>query len=94
MTRPDLTKDHGRLVLSRKVGERIWIAPDIWITAHDIRGDKVRLMIEAPRQVQIVRDECLEPAERYDVVVEGQEPVVVEAESESMLPIPSERKTA
>ena len=69
MTDAVATANHGRLVLSRKKGEQIWIAPNIWITVHEIRGDKVRLMIEAPRDVQIVRDECLEPEDQYDAVL-------------------------
>lgn len=48
------------LVLSRKAGERIYINDDICITVVDIDRGKVRLGIEAPRNIPIVRSELLE----------------------------------
>ena len=45
------------LVLSRKKSERIVIDGNIVITVVDVRGDKVRLGIEAPREVPIHRSE-------------------------------------
>jgi carbon storage regulator len=45
------------LVLTRKVGEQIRVGEDIVVTLVRIQGDKVRLGIEAPRQVPIHREE-------------------------------------
>lgn len=45
------------LVLSRRKDERIDIGGGIVITVVDIRGDKVRLGIEAPESVSINRRE-------------------------------------
>ena len=45
------------LVLSRKRGERIVIGPNIELTIVDIRGNKVRLALDAPRNVSIHRKE-------------------------------------
>lgn len=45
------------LVLSRKVNETIIINDNIVITVVDIRGDKVRLGIEAPKDVPVHRQE-------------------------------------
>ena len=50
------------LVLSRQRDQTIVIGDDIEITVVDIRSDKVRLGIAAPRQVQVHRKEI------YDVV--------------------------
>jgi carbon storage regulator len=47
------------LVLSRKPFERIYIGPDVCITVLDIQPGKVRLGIEAPRDVDIHREEVL-----------------------------------
>ncbi|HWL10278.1 MAG TPA: carbon storage regulator CsrA [Planctomicrobium sp.] len=48
------------LVLSRKKNESIVIDERIVITVVEIRGDKVRLGIEAPRDVAIHRQEVYE----------------------------------
>lgn len=45
------------LVLSRKTGEAIRIGAEIEISVLDVRGDTVRLGIEAPRSVQVWRKE-------------------------------------
>lgn len=45
------------LVLSRKKNESIVVDDSIIITVVEIRGDKVRLGIEAPREVPIHRSE-------------------------------------
>lgn len=50
------------LVLSRKEAQRIRLGEDIVITVVRIGGDKVRLGIEAPRDMLVLRDE-LEPLE-------------------------------
>lgn len=45
------------LVLSRQRDETIMIGDQVEITVVDIRGDKVRLGINAPRQIQVHRKE-------------------------------------
>ena len=47
------------LVLSRKLGEKIIIGDNISITVVDIDRGKIRLGIEAPRDVPIFRQELL-----------------------------------
>ncbi len=51
------------LVLSRKLGEKIYISDNICITVVDIDRGKIRLGIEAPREVPIFRKELLTKAE-------------------------------
>jgi len=48
------------LVLTRKRTESVIIAGDIVVTVLDVRGDRVRLGIEAPREVPIHRQELVE----------------------------------
>jgi carbon storage regulator len=48
------------LVLSRKPGERICIGPNITIQVLDVQGAQVRIGIEAPRDVTILRSELRE----------------------------------
>ena len=48
------------LVLTRKKNESIIIRDDIVVLVVDIRGDKVRLGIEAPKEVTVHRREVYE----------------------------------
>ena len=52
------------LVLSRQRDETIMIGDDVRITVVDIRGDKVRLGIDAPRHIQVHRQEVYEAIQR------------------------------
>ena len=52
------------LVLSRKRDERIMIGDQISLMVVDIRGDKVRLGIEAPSDVAVHRSEVYEAIQR------------------------------
>ncbi len=52
------------LVLSRQRDETIMIGDEIEITVVDIRGDKVRLGINAPISVQVHRKEVYESIKR------------------------------
>lgn len=54
------------LVLSRKKNESIVINNDITIVVVEIRGDKVRLGVEAPREVAVHRREV------YDAILRDQ----------------------
>ena len=52
------------LVLSRKKNESIVINNDIKIVVVEIRGDKVRLGVEAPREVPVHRNEVYDAIQR------------------------------
>ena len=52
------------LVLSRHRDESIMIGDDIVITVVDIRGDKVRLGIDAPTQIPVHRQEIYDAIQR------------------------------
>ncbi len=58
------------LVLSRKKNESIVIDNDITIVVVDIRGDKVRLGIEAPKEVPVHRREVYDAIQRNENSVE------------------------
>ena len=45
------------LVFSRKKNESVVIAGDITVTVVEVRGDKVRLGFEAPKEVSVHRQE-------------------------------------
>ncbi len=48
------------LVLTRKPGERVLIGNDIVVTVLDVRGDGIRIGIDAPRGIRIQRDEVVD----------------------------------
>lgn len=55
------------LVLSRQRDESIMIGDNIVITLVDIRGDKVRLGIEAPTEIPVHRREVYEAIQRENL---------------------------
>jgi carbon storage regulator len=52
------------LVLSRQKDESIMIGDDVEITIVDVRGDKVRLGIAAPKDIPVHRKEVYEAIQR------------------------------
>ncbi len=52
------------LILTRRVDERIFIGDDITLCVLDIEGNRVRLGLEAPKDVAILREEV---QQRYAV---------------------------
>lgn len=61
-------KENAMLVLSRKRNEKIIIGDTIVITVVDIRGDNVRLGIEAPKEVPVHRQEIYEAIQRENAL--------------------------
>jgi carbon storage regulator len=45
------------LILTRKVGERIRIADEIELVVTAIQGDRIKIGIEAPKRIRVVRAE-------------------------------------
>ena len=60
------------LVLSRKKNESIIINDDITIVVVEIRGDKVRLGIEAPKEVPVHRREVYDAIRRSEQAAKEQ----------------------
>ncbi len=48
------------LILTRKIGQGFMIGQDVEITITEISGDKVRVGIEAPKDVKVLRRELCE----------------------------------
>ncbi|MBW8040170.1 MAG: carbon storage regulator CsrA [Planctomycetes bacterium] len=61
------------LVLSRQKDESIMIGDDVEITIVDVRGDKVRLGITAPKEIPVHRMEVYEAIQREKKEKEAQE---------------------
>jgi len=76
------------LVLSRQRDESIIIGDNIVITIVDVRGDKVRLGIEAPREVSVHRREVYEAIQR-----ENQQAAQIRTEDARQIGKPSADRT-
>ncbi len=48
------------LVLTRRIGEKVLIGDDVEVTILDIKGDSIRIGIDAPRSTRIQRAEIVE----------------------------------
>lgn len=63
------------LALTRKVGERLVIGNNIVITVISIKGDNIRLAMDAPKDIKIYRGEV------YDAIVAENKQAAVPANS-------------
>ena len=66
------------LILSRKVNEKVMIGDDISISIIEVRGDQVRIGVDAPRNVKVYRQEV------YDAIKAENKAA---AESKPVLPV-------
>ena len=48
------------LILSRKTNEKIMIGDDISISIIEIRGDQVRIGVDAPKSIKVFRQEVFD----------------------------------
>lgn len=55
------------LILTRRVGESIKVGDDVTVTVFEVRGDAVRIGIDAPRSVTVHRQEVYEDLQRTNV---------------------------
>ena len=62
-----IRKEPTMLVLSRQRDESIMIGDNIVVTIVDIRGDKVRLGINAPSEIPVHRQEVYEAIQRENI---------------------------
>jgi len=64
LEKANLQKELRMLVLSRRKDESIMVGDDVEITIVDVRGDKVRLGITAPKHIPVHRREVYEAIQR------------------------------
>ena len=82
------------LVLSRQRDETIMIGDDVEITVVDIRGDKVRLGIDAPTEIPVHRREVYEAIQRENLRASQLDPKDTRnlgSENPTTTPLPSPR---
>ena len=82
------------LVLSRQRDESIMIGDNIVITIVDIRGDKVRLGINAPTEIPVHRQEVYEAIQRENLRASRLEPKDASRLTKPRTPRPGPETTA
>ena len=64
------------LILSRKVDEKVVIGDDIIISIVEIRGDQVRIGIDAPKKVKVFRQEVYDAIRAENKAASKSVPVI------------------
>lgn len=67
------------LILSRKTNEKIIIGNDIIVSIIEVRGDQVKIGVEAPRTVKVYRQEI------YQAIQSENKEAVISINSDSQL---------
>ncbi|MDR0312481.1 MAG: carbon storage regulator CsrA [Treponema sp.] len=66
------------LILSRKVNEKIMIGDDVSVSIIEIRGDQVRLGVDAPKSVKVYRQEVFDAIKAENKAAAASAPVFPE----------------
>lgn len=54
------SQKNGMLILSRRIGESLMIGDDVVINVLGVNGNQIRIGVEAPRNVEVHREEIYE----------------------------------
>jgi carbon storage regulator len=68
------------LILTRRVGETVMIGDDITVTVLGVKGNQVRIGVNAPRNVAVHREEIFERIKREEA---GEGPATDEGNEDS-----------
>jgi carbon storage regulator len=63
---PPFGKEQEMLILTRRVGETVMIGDDIAVTVLGVKGNQVRVGVNAPKEVSVHREEIYERIKREE----------------------------
>jgi len=78
------------LVLTRKAGESVMIGDDVVVTVLETRGDVVRIGINAPRSIQVHREEVYQELQAVNREAASPDEDAVRAVAELLRPTPAD----
>ena len=61
-----IRKEQSMLILTRRVGETVMIGNDITVTVLGVKGNQVRVGVNAPKEVAVHREEIYERIKREE----------------------------
>jgi carbon storage regulator len=79
------------LVLTRRANQSIMIGADVVVTVLEVRGDQVRIGIEAPRSISVHREEVFRELEAANRAAASPASGALEGLT-ALRPAPSDRK--
>jgi carbon storage regulator len=62
------------LILTRRVGETVMIGRDLTVTVLGVKGNQVRVGVDAPKEVPVHREEVYERIKREEAAARGSNP--------------------
>ena len=68
------------LILTRRVGETVVIGDDVTVTVLGVKGNQVRLGVNAPKEIAVHREEIFERIKREQAEEQAKRPRAVGAE--------------
>ncbi len=71
------------LILTRRVGETVMIGDEVAVTVLRVKGNQVRLGVNAPKSVSVQREEIFQRIKREGDSTQGAESTVESEEPES-----------
>ena len=65
------------LILTRRVGETLMIGDDVTVTVLGVKGNQVRIGVDAPKEIAVHREEIYERIQREqeNAAAQGNDPV-------------------